>query len=393
MGEASVIRDHVIIFFPLVDWDAPWQRYQYLARAFAKYNTVVYFEPALSINYLLKKPGALWEKLSAIFRVKRKVAENLFVLRSPPILPLGSRSHLTNTMNQFLNLVVIKVSTRGFTERANLCLWINDAIHYQLVKWLKPRISVYDCADAIIYQDHKRQGYHDALRRKIIRESHLSFFTSRLYFKEGQQYLGDCHYVPNGVDTGNFLRRHYPRPKEMEGIKRPILGFVGTIDSRIDQELIDVVLSRKPEASAVLVGPIVHGSCRFKNQDRVFLMGQKDYAEIPNFINHFDVALIPYKLTENTRYMYPVKLHEYLIMGKPVVSTNLPEVSQFSEVVYIARTREEFAEKVEKALMVRDEGRRKKGIQTAHANTWEHRLKKITDEMRRVNGQTRGKRS
>jgi glycosyltransferase involved in cell wall biosynthesis len=386
-----MIKDHLIIFFPLVDWDAPWQRYQHFAKAFSQYNKVVYFEPALSINYLLKKPDVLWKKLKAIFRVKRKVAENLFVLRSPPILPLGSRIHVINTINQLLNLLVIKVSTRCFSERANLCLWINDAIHYQLIRWLKPGISVYDCTDAIIYQDRRSQAYHDALRRKIIRESDLSFFTSRLYFKEAQKYSDDCHYVPNGVDTGNFLRRHYPRPKEMEGVRRPILGFVGTVDSRIDQELIDVMLSRKPEASAVLVGPIVHGGPTFKNQDRVFLMGQKDHTDIPNFINHFDIALIPYKLTENTRYMYPVKLHEYLIMGKPVVSTNLPEVRQFSEVVDIARDREEFVEKVEKALMIQDKDRRRKGIQTALANTWDQRLEKITDELRRVNDKTRRK--
>ena len=379
-----MIKDHLIIFFPLVDWDAPFQRYQYLAKELSKSNKVIYFEPVLSIRYFLKRPGLLWKKLLRASRIKKRIAGNLFTLNSPPIFPYGNITRFINYVNQFFLLLLIKVFTIDFREKRRLCLWVSDAIHYPLIKWLKPRISVYDCTDAIIFDDLEKQVYHDELRHRTMRDSSVSFFTSQLYFKEGQAYSPNCHYIPNGVDVKNFMRRHYRVPQEMKKIKRPILGFVGTLDSRMDRELIDAILTGKPEASLVFVGPLVDNCWKFENEDRVFLLGKRGYEEIPNYMNQFDVALIPYRLYENTKFMYPVKLHEYLVLGKPVVTTDLPEVRQFSSIVYIANSRDEFVEKIEEALRATDEGSKKKRIEAALANTWDHRLKMIERELEKV---------
>jgi len=347
-------------------------------------NKVIYFEPAYSISYLLRKPVSLWEKVVGISRSQQKIDENLFVFRSPPMLPLGSRSHIVNCINQFLILLLIKIFIRDFKEKENLCLWMSDPIHYPLIKWLRPRISVYDCTDSIIFRRFKEQHFHDELRHRTIRESSVSFFTSQLYFREGRKYSDNCHYVPNGVDLRNFKRRVYPIPKEMENIRRPILGFVGTLDARIDQEVVEEILIKKPEVSLVFVGPIKDGLHKLRASTRVLLLGKKDHRDIPDFINQFDVALIPYRLYENTKHMYPVKLHEYLILGKPVVSTSLPEVRQFSEVIYIARNKSHFVEKVDQALKDRGEDLKHMRIQIALANTWNHRLKTIERELAKV---------
>jgi glycosyltransferase involved in cell wall biosynthesis len=379
-----VIKDHLIIFFPLVDWDAPWQRYQHFATVFSKRNKVIYFEPVHSIKHLLERPSKLWKKLVSTFELTRKINENLFIFQSPPIVPFGSRSRIVNCINQFLILMLVKSLINDFREKKNLCLWISDPTHYNLVQLLRPKISVYDCTDAIIFSNPKEQAYHDELKHRTIRDSTVCLFTSQLYCKEGRRYSDNCHYIPNGVDIKNFKRRYYAVPKEMEKIKRPILGFVGTIDARIDQILVREILIKMPDVSLIFVGPITDELHELRAEDRVFLLGKKDYEEIPDFINQFDVALIPYRLYENTKFMYPVKLHEYLVMGKPVVSTNLPEVEQFSEVIHIAKDEREFIKKIEESLQEKDEKRRKRRIETALANTWDHRLKMIERELERV---------
>jgi teichuronic acid biosynthesis glycosyltransferase TuaH len=381
-----VIKDHLIILFPLVDWDAPFQRYQYLAKELSRTNKVIYFEPVLSVIYFLRKPGLLRRKLLRASRVKKKVARNLFTLNAPPILPYGNITRFINYVNQFFIFLLIKIFTIDFRERKRVCLWISDAAHYPLTKWLKPKISVYDCTDAIVFRDSRKQGYHNGLRYRTIRESSVSFFTSQLYFTEGQAYSRNCHYIPNGVDIKNFRKAHYRVPEELKKIRRPILGFVGTLDARMDRELIDAILIGKPEASLVFVGPLVNNSWKFENEDRVLLLGKREYEEIPDFINQFDVALIPYRLYENTQYMYPVKLHEYLILGKPVVATDLPEMRQFSDIVYIARSPGDFVTKIEKALKATDEGSKKKRIETALGNTWDHRLEMMERAMEKVSG-------
>ncbi|UCE39118.1 MAG: glycosyltransferase [Thermoplasmata archaeon] len=377
-----MIKDHLIVFFPLVDWDAPWQRYQHLAKVFSRHNRVIYCEPPHSIGYLVRRIATLRKKVTR-FGLKKRVNENLFVLQPPPILPLGTASHIVNCINQFIISWIVRISTRGFDERRKLCLWISDAIHYPLIQRLKPKISVYDCTDAFFFRDSRRQAYHDQLRHRTMRDSSISFFTSRLYFEEGRRYSDNCHYVPNGVDIGNFRKRHYPVPEEMTDIRRPILGFVGSLDSRIDLELIKEILRTREDVSLVFVGPVIEDSCELDFHDRVFLLGKKSFREIPYFIKQFDVALIPY-IPERAQAVYPVKLHEYLILGKPVVSTNINEITQFSEIVYVADNRYEFIEKIQLALDNHDRDREGKRIQTALKNTWTDRLKKINRQLRKL---------
>jgi len=217
----------------------------------------------------------------------------------------------------------------------------------------------------------------------MIMKSNISFFTSQAYLNEAREYSPNCHYVPNGVDSKNFMKRRFAVPNEMKGIKRPILGFVGSLDSRIDQNLIKEILIKKPDASLVFVGPLGESFSRFENVDRVFMLGKRDYSEVPDFIKQFDVALIPY-VPEKAQAVYPVKLHEYLILGKPVVSTNINEVRQFSEVVHIANNRNEFIAKIKLALRERGKDKEEKRIQTALKNTWRHRLEKIDKELSRI---------
>ncbi|MFX0200872.1 MAG: glycosyltransferase, partial [Candidatus Hodarchaeota archaeon] len=114
------------------------------------------------------------------------------------------------------------------------------------------------------------------------------------------------------------------------------------------------------------------------NHPRVFVAGKRRYEEIPAFIEAFDVALIPYRLNEVTRAVYPVKLHEYLILGKPVVSTDLPEVRQFSDVVFIAGSKEEFVSNVLIALKNNDQRKKRDRINVAKNNSWEKRIREIS---------------
>ena len=71
-------------------------------------------------------------------------------------------------------------------------------------------------------------------------------------------------------------------------------------------------------------------------------LGRKSYAELPAYCRQFDVGLIPFKLNELTRAVNPIKLREYLAAGLPVISTPLPEVAIYEQMVNLADTPEEF---------------------------------------------------
>lgn len=370
-----MIKDHLFIFFPWVDWDSPWQRYQHLALRFSETNRVGYMNCGLAVTYLIRNPLLLMKKWFQFLIGKRRISSNLIIYFPPPFLPFQLRNTWINCVNQYILFLYIKLFVK---PKGPLILWISNPYNYLMIKLLKPRISVYDCPDAIVFKDDgKRQKIYDQLKVKILRESTISFFTSNVLLEEGRKYSKNCFNVPNGVDIQSFIQSGYRIPKEIGNLSGTILGVVGTFDDRIDLDLIDFILENIRDATLLFVGPLQVKMGSLIKHPRVVLTGKRAYEEIPGFIRRFDVGLIPYRINDVTKAVYPVKLHEYLMLGKPVVSTNLPEVEEFSEVVWIANSKEEFVSSIRKALQMNNRIIEKKRIATAKNNSWEKRVNQI----------------
>jgi glycosyltransferase involved in cell wall biosynthesis len=249
-----------------------------------------------------------------------------------------------------------------------------------MIKLLKPKIGIYDCPDAIVFKDSsKRQKVYDQLKKKVLQESTVSMFTSKTLLKEGRQYSKNCFYVPNGVDIQGFIQTRHRVPKEMRNLPGPVLGVVGTFDERIDVDLIAYILQNIQEATLVLVGPVHTTMGKLSKNPRVLLVGKRQYEQIPAFIKEFDVALIPYRVNEITKAVYPVKLHEYLVFSKPVVATDLPELKQFCDIIWIGNTKDEFVQCIRVALQEKDEEIRQRRVKVAKENSWERRMSQITE--------------
>lgn len=375
-----MVKDHLIIFFPLVDWEAPWQRYQHLASRFSKNNEVVYINSAVAITYLLRNPLNLIRKWLRFIIGKRRISPNLAIYYPPPCLPFERSSRWINFLNQYILFLYIKIFVR---PRGPLILWNNDPYKYLMIKLLRPKLAVYDCPDAIVFTDGSRkQKVYYWLKKMVLRKSAICFFTSKPLLHEGRKYSRNCSYVPNGVDTEIFLKRRYRTPESITNVTGAVLGVVGTLDERIDLDLINYMLEAIQEVILLLVGPIVTKMGNLATHPRVILAGKREYGEIPIFIERFHVALIPYRINKVTNAVYPVKLHEYLILGKPVVSTNLPEVRPFSNVVLIAESKEEFVRHVVKALEDKDDDKRRERIEVAKRNSWDERVIRIYKEIK-----------
>ena len=370
-----MLKDNLIIFFPLVDWDGPWQRYQHLASHFSKNNHVVYMSSPVAITYLMRNPLTLLKKWIRFLRGKREVNPNLTCYFPPPCLPFERLNKWVNLVNQYILFCYIRFFIK---PKGTLILWMNDPYKYLLRKLLRPKITIYDCPDAIVFKNNdKKQMVYNELKKKIIQNSTVSFFTSNVLLEEGKKYSPHCYYVPNGVDVEMFERKKYEKFDRAEKVSGPILGLVGTIDERIDIDLIIYVLENIPESTVLLVGPVQTRLGDLHQHPRVIITGKRGYEEIPFFINQFDIGLIPYCVNEVTEAVYPVKLHEYLILGKPVVSTDLPEVRPFSNVVRIAKTKGEFVRAIGRALKENNADSRKKRMEIAKENSWEKRVDQI----------------
>jgi len=146
----------------------------------------------------------------------------------------------------------------------------------------------------------------------------------------------------------------------------------------LDQRLLAAVATRRPEWSFALVGPIQTDVSTLMRLPNVHALGTRGPNEVPMYLRGFDVATIPYRLTEYTHHVYPAKLNEYLAMGLGVVATPLSEIERFNrdygDVVAVAAGPEAFETAVETALSNRGLSDVERRVDAARANSWEVRL-------------------
>jgi hypothetical protein len=169
----------------------------------------------------------------------------------------------------------------------------------------------------------------------------------------------------------------------MSALPRPIIGYVGGIHRFFDAEMLAAMARARPDWSWVLVGPLQTSPRELKHIPNVHLIGPKAHEELPDYIHRFDVGIVPYLHNNYTATVVPTKIIEYLAAGKPVVSTNLPEVNTFNgkhEVIVTSPNHSaEFVASIERALVTSGEENAVARRQTVAAlNNWEERYERMS---------------
>jgi glycosyltransferase involved in cell wall biosynthesis len=182
-----------------------------------------------------------------------------------------------------------------------------------------------------------------------------SFFTlSEPLMQTRRARSGENHYLPMGVDTDLFFPSNEPLPPALESLKRPIVGFFGQIGSYVDIDLIVRCANAYPDATFIVIGrPHVDVSV-FAQAPNIIFLGEIPYRDMPRYARGFDVGLNPRVLNRLSVAMNPLKILEYLSLGMPVVSTDLPAVRMFKDFVSIAESREHFVKLIGDALRDND---------------------------------------
>ena len=145
---------------------------------------------------------------------------------------------------------------------------------------------------------------------------------------------------PSGVEITHFskARSHTVAPTDIASLPRPIVGFYGVIDERLDIELLAGIASARPGWSFVLIGPVVKiDPVALPSLPNIHYLGMRDYSQLPAYLAGFDVAILPFARNDATRFISPTKTLEYLAGGVPVVSTPIRDVVDlYGDVVAIA---------------------------------------------------------
>lgn len=214
-------------------------------------------------------------------------------------------------------------------------------------------LSCYHIADEYSFSESELPL--DETEVQLIKRVDQVFIHSPALLERKGGFNPNTLYVPNGVDYAAFSSPH-DEPADLKAVPHPRLGYVGNIKTQLDFQVLYDLAVRHPEWSLVLVGPrgylgakaaLVEKISALRN---VYFLGNKLVAAVCAYPQHLDVCLLPYVMNAYTKYIYPLKLHEYLASGKPIVGTPIRTLEPFGNIIALARTVREWEESIRAAL-------------------------------------------
>jgi len=346
-----------VLFLSFIEWSGARQRPHHLAERFPPEWDVAYVS-ALRLHHF-----AAGRKGAAPKRPGMRVAE-------PLAFPGERRFALLHAANDRL---VLDAALRLLDGRAPDAVVVNSPALARPALRMAKRVLVYDLMD-----DQLDAG---AASERYRRDEERLFQAADLVFTGTQSLLEDrrgrhprMEFLPGGCDYEHFAGGTAERaPLGLKGLKRPIVGFFGALNERLDGPLL-ARLAEERDWTLALIGPRYRTAPPLPHSSNVRLLGPCPYEALPDALAAFDAAIIPYRTEGAARFVNPVKTLEYFAGGKPVVSSAIPDVERLQgEAVLIARDPEEFVALVRRAIQdpawVRP--RVEAGQRLARARSWE----------------------
>jgi glycosyltransferase involved in cell wall biosynthesis len=161
--------------------------------------------------------------------------------------------------------------------------------------------------------------------------------------------------IPNGVNYRAFATP-CGEPADLQSIPHPRIGYVGRIKQQLDLVLLTDLAQRHRGWSFVLVGPQESLGDRavllqqLAQMPNVYLLGGKSASVLPAYTQHLDVCMLCYAVNDYTKFIYPLKLHEYLASGRPVVGSPIRSLQDFAHIIRLARTTDEWSQALQASL-------------------------------------------
>ncbi len=328
-----------LVYFSPIPWGGLYQRPQHTARILTEHFPVLWVEPKTlshpsppsprkNLDFLALPVFPTNAKKPTIRRLAR-LAEGLPFLRSA----LGRRQ-----------ATLLKKALGG--ERRPL-LFFGHPEMAPLAGAFPDSPVAYDHMDDVLGFGEPSPLLRRKLESLVKRADVVNATSERLAADMELMGADGCLRLGNGVEFERFAEgASLPEPAALTSLPRPRALYLGSLAEWFDFDLLFEVARRMPETSFPLVGPLRPELEARKNEApaNVRFLGARPYSEVPAWMSHCEAAVIPFQRTPLTEAVDPVKLHEYLASGLPVVATPFSrELSIHGEAVSLAESAEAFA--------------------------------------------------
>lgn len=359
-------------------WDAPYVKSTIeLMTRMAKDQRVILVDYHYTCKDIFTSSYAPKKRILGLLSRWRNVETDhgvIEVYNSPPVLPTNWISNktlfrLVSGLNGILlRRCVRKISKRIGHHNFTLVNAFNPLFGVLTRKAWKASKTFYYCYDEISGTDWA--GKHGPKFEKIFAKHADAVICTSNHLQTEKSHLNpNCHLVHNGVNLDVF------KAGTGERSKNATFGYVGAIDNRIDFELLKSIASSFPDHEISLYGPVKTEVPQLPQN--VLIHGAIPQESLPEKIQGMDVCLIPFIKNELTKAIYPLKINEYLAMGKPVVCTDFADLSDFNKMVHIGSDTQSFLLALKKSLRYDSRLKAQKRMAFAKSNSWDCRAEQF----------------
>lgn len=224
-------------------------------------------------------------------------------------------------------------------------LWSSLPSAVEVLDLLDPAAVVYYCGDdfaALAGVDHAAVQRQE---QQLVARADLVLAASSAL--QARFPAAKTRLLAHGVDARPFAS-DYPRPADLPSGK-PIMGFYGSLSSWLDIDLLLAVARALPYWNLVLIGPLQCDLGALLQLPNVHWLGPRSHSQLPAYVQHWQVSLLPFLDNAQIRACNPLKLREYLASGKPLVSTDFPALAGYRQHVRVAQGAPDFVQAIRQA--------------------------------------------
>jgi glycosyltransferase involved in cell wall biosynthesis len=330
-----------VVILSSIDWGSLWQSPQEIAIRLGRAGRkVLYVENTGVRTPRLSDVGRVISRLArwgrAVGTGQPEIAGNVWLcspLMLPPFGPAGQRA-----LNRFLFVPRVVQAARALgMKRVQIWTFLPTDTALDVIDGFGPDCEavIYNCgADFTQLASPRDRPRLEAIERQVVKRSSVVFTNCNLLARRFAPLHPRVRALPGGVSLEAFPLDPPGEPApELRDLPRPIIGYVGGLHRHLALDLLVAMATARPHWSWVYVGPHQTDVTPLAALPNVHLLGPRPHDQLARYIRQFDACTIPYTRSVYTETVVPTKLNEYLAMGKPVVSTDLPALADAPEVM------------------------------------------------------------
>lgn len=367
-----------VLCISTTDWDEIWgSRQQIMSRLLDRDCRILFVERQITLEHIIRNPKIIKKRFLSNKPPLREVGENLWIYQPPLLAPGRYYSKTINKFSQRFLAKKIKIQLNLLSFQKPI-LWIYPPQSSPLIDYLPQKLVIYHCIDRF-------SAGQKGIKKLIIESQELDLIQkSDLIFVNGNQLMAlfekytstPIIFISSAADIKLFQSTSEIHP-QITQFPSPRLGIIGTFDARLDTQLLIHIAQSHPNWHLVLIGHTRPGLKHFDELlgiSNVHWLGSQPFLSLVNWMNGMDVLLIPYIVNQLTQYINPLKVYEYLAVGKPIVSTDLPEIRSLAHLVDITQSNNMFIEAINKALIEDSTSKVNERRRVAFKHDWDDRV-------------------